>query len=47
MLEQYIGHINGLCCAAEIKNWTDSSHCYDTAEGTLRWYRVVRDCYWA
>jgi len=35
MLEQYIGHINKLCHAADIKNWTDSNHCYDMAEDTL------------
>jgi len=36
MLEQFIGQINELCCAADIKNWTDSNHCYDMAEDTLR-----------
>jgi hypothetical protein len=36
MLEQFIGHINKLCHAVDIKNWTDSSHCYDKAEDTLR-----------
>jgi len=36
MLEQFIGHINKLCCAADIKNWTDSNHCYDMAEDILR-----------
>jgi len=35
MLEQYISHINKLCCAADIKNWTDSNHCYDITEATL------------
>jgi len=24
------------CHAADIKNWTDSNHCYDMAEDTLR-----------
>lgn len=36
MLEQFIGHINKLCRAADIKNWADSNHCYDMAEVTLR-----------
>jgi len=40
MLEQYIGHINRLCCAADSKNWTDSNH---IADGTVRWNRVMRD----
>ena len=48
MSEQYIVHINRLCCAADIKNWTDSNRCYDIAEGTVRWCRVLREreCYW-
>jgi len=36
MLEQFIGKINKLCHAADIKNWTDSNHYYDIAEDTLR-----------
>ena len=47
MLEQNIGHINRLCCAAGIRNWTESNRCYDVAEGTVWWYRMVRECYWA
>lgn len=35
MLEHFIGHINKLCRAADIKNWTDTNHCYDMAEDTL------------
>ena len=31
----FIGHINKLCHAADIKNWTDTNHCYDMAEDTL------------
>ena len=44
--EQYIGHINRLCCAADIKNWTDSNCCYDIAESTVPWCRVLRVSYW-
>jgi len=45
--EQYIGHINGLFCAADIKNWTDINRCYVIADGTVRWCRVLRESYWA
>ena len=41
-LQQYTVHINRVCCAADSKNWTDSNCCYDIADGTVRWYRVVR-----
>jgi hypothetical protein len=44
MLEQYIGHINRLCCAADSKNWTDSNHCYDIAERTERVLLGLTDC---
>jgi hypothetical protein len=46
MSEQYIGHIDRLCCAADSKNWTDSNSCYGTAEGTMQWYRMGRGGYW-
>jgi hypothetical protein len=46
MLEECIGHINRPFCAADIKKWTDSNHCYDIAEGTVRWCRILTDCYW-
>jgi len=46
MLEHYIGYINRLCCAADSKNWTENNRCYDVAQGTVRWYRMVRECYW-
>jgi hypothetical protein len=36
MLEEFSGEINRLCRAVDIKNWTDSNHCYDIAEDTLR-----------
>jgi len=35
--EQYIGHINRLCCAADIKKWTDSNQFYDILYDTVRW----------
>jgi len=43
VLEQYIGHINRLRCAADIKNWTDTNRCYDIAENTVRWCRALRE----
>ena len=47
VLEQYIGHINRVCCAADIRNCTDgNNYCYDIAEGTVWRYRILRDCYW-
>jgi len=47
MLEQYIGYINRLCFAADVKKWTEINHSYDLAYDTVGWYRILRECYWA
>jgi len=47
MSEQYIGYINRLCCAADIKNCADSNHFYDIIYDTMRCYRILGENYWA